>query len=141
MKSVMLKEKTRSNVKLHHLASLYQMMIENKDKENATKMLELFEKLEKKETVITFAGHFSAGKSSIINYLLGTEILPKSPIPTSANIVEISSGEGEARVFFRSREPVEYKEPYDIEMMKEYTKEKDAIQRSEIITSQPINPT
>ncbi|GAB3796750.1 dynamin family protein [Virgibacillus kimchii] len=141
MKSVILKEKTGLNdVKLHHLASLYQMMIENKDKENATKIVELFEKLDKKETIITFAGHFSAGKSSIINYLLGTDILPKSPIPTSANIVEISSGGGAARVFFHRQDPIEYKEPYDIEMIKEYSKDKDAIKRIEISTSQPMIP-
>ncbi len=137
---MILKEKTGSNVKLHHLASLYQMMIENKDKESAAKMLELYEKLEKKETIITFAGHFSAGKSSMINSLLNSDILPKSPIPTSANIVELSSGEGTARVYFNSQEPVEYKEPYDMEMIKEYSKDKDAIKRIEISTSGQIIP-
>src|SRR5699024_2870401 len=120
--------------------SLYQMMIENKDKESAAKMLELYEKLEKKETMITFAGHFSAGKSSMINSLLNSDILPKSPIPTSANIVELSSGEGTARVYFNSQEPVEYKEPYDMEMIKEYSKDKDAIKRIEISTSGQIIP-
>lgn len=43
----------------------------------------------KKEVTIGFTGHFSAGKSSMINALLGETILPSSPIPTSANIVEI----------------------------------------------------
>src|SRR5690625_2266821 len=140
MDSLMLKEKIRSNIKLHHLALLYEMMIENKDNENAAKILDLYEKLNKKEMLISFAGHFSAGKSSMINSLMGTEILPKSPIPTSANIVEISSGEGVARVFFHNQEPLEYKEPYDIDMIKEYSKDKDAIKRMEISTSQTIIP-
>jgi GTPase Era involved in 16S rRNA processing len=140
MNSVMLKEKIRSSVKLHHLAALYQMMIENKDNENAIKILELYEKLDKKEMMVSFAGHFSAGKSSMINTLLGMDILPKSPIPTSANIVEISSGEGVARVFFHNQDPIEYEEPYDIDMIKQYSKDKDAIKRIEISSSQPIIP-
>lgn len=140
MKSEMLNEKTGSKVKLHHLAALYQTMIENNDKENAAKMLDLYEKLDIKEMMIGFAGHFSAGKSSIINSLLNTDILPKSPIPTSANIVEISSGEGAAYVYFRNEEPVKYMEPYDIKMIKEYSKDKDAIKKMEISTAQPIIP-
>ncbi|MED1563476.1 hypothetical protein AJ85_11525 [Alkalihalobacillus alcalophilus ATCC 27647 = CGMCC 1.3604] len=42
---------------------------------------------------IAFCGHFSAGKSTIMNTLLGAEVLPTSPIPTSANIVSIQQGE------------------------------------------------
>lgn len=42
---------------------------------------------------LAFCGHFSAGKSTIINQLLGAEILPTSPIPTSANIIGIKHGE------------------------------------------------
>lgn len=50
----------------------------------------------KKEVTIGFTGHFSAGKSSMINALLGETILPSSPIPTSANIVEIRAGKDKA---------------------------------------------
>ncbi|UCZ55178.1 dynamin family protein [Bacillus shivajii] len=42
---------------------------------------------------VAFCGHFSAGKSTILNSLLGAEVLPTSPIPTSANIVKIKNGE------------------------------------------------
>ncbi|MDG5789550.1 dynamin family protein [Evansella sp. AB-P1] len=42
---------------------------------------------------IAFSGHFSSGKSTIINTLLGANILPTSPIPTSANIINITNGE------------------------------------------------
>jgi small GTP-binding protein len=42
---------------------------------------------------VAFCGHFSAGKSSLINYLCGAALLPSSPIPTSANIVKIRSGD------------------------------------------------
>ncbi|WP_261178250.1 dynamin family protein [Anaerobacillus sp. CMMVII] len=50
---------------------------------------------EKKSTgmfEVAFCGHFSAGKSTILNTLLGAEVLPTSPIPTSANIIEIKNG-------------------------------------------------
>ncbi|WP_368504462.1 dynamin family protein [Alkalihalophilus sp. As8PL] len=42
---------------------------------------------------VAFCGHFSAGKSTILNKLLGAEVLPTSPIPTSANIIGIKNGE------------------------------------------------
>lgn len=37
----------------------------------------------------SFIGHFSAGKSSLINYLLGREILPASPVPTTSKTVAV----------------------------------------------------
>ncbi|WP_026689662.1 dynamin family protein [Alteribacter aurantiacus] len=42
---------------------------------------------------VAFCGHFSAGKSTLLNSLVGAEILPTSPIPTSANIIAIENGE------------------------------------------------
>ncbi|SFL71686.1 dynamin family protein [Salibacterium qingdaonense] len=42
---------------------------------------------------VAFCGHFSAGKSTLLNNLLGSELLPSSPIPTSANIISIQYGE------------------------------------------------
>lgn len=41
---------------------------------------------------VAFCGHFSAGKSTILNHLLGADMLPTSPIPTSANIIGIQNG-------------------------------------------------
>lgn len=136
----MIKEQTGVQTNTKQLAALYQAMQANNDQENAEKVLDLYHKLEKEELIISFSGHFSAGKSSIINTLLGRDILPKSPIPTSANIVKITSGEGWARVFFNHSDPVEYREPYDIDLIKEYSKDKDAIKRIEISTSETIIP-
>lgn len=34
---------------------------------------------------MAFVGHFSAGKSTIINNLIGQDILPSSPVPTTSN--------------------------------------------------------
>ena len=136
----MIKEGNTITTNENQLAALYQTMLANKDEENAAKILDLHQKLMNKELMVSFSGHFSAGKSSIINHLLGENILPKSPIPTSANIVKVTSGEGWARVFFNDGQAVEYKEPYDIDMIKEYSTDKDAINRIDISTSQAIIP-
>ena len=44
---------------------------------------------------LSFVGHFSAGKSTLINLLLEQEILPSSPVPTTSNtaIVSVSKEE------------------------------------------------
>lgn len=133
---------TNTGVKTNEeqLAALYQMMQANNDEENAKKVLDLYDKLYNEELIVSFSGHFSAGKSSMINTLLGKDILPKSPIPTSANIVKINSGEGWARVFFTDGDPVEYQEPYDLDMIKTYSKDKETIQRIEISTKDKLIP-
>lgn len=136
----MVQVQTTIQTKEEQLAALYEVMQANNDGENAEKILDLYEKLQNEELVISFSGHFSAGKSSMINTLLGKEILPKSPIPTSANIVKITSGEGWARVFFKDGNPVEYKEPYDLEMIKDYSTDRDTIKRIEISTKDAIVP-
>lgn len=44
----------------------------------------------------SFVGHFSAGKSTLINLLLEQDILPSSPVPTTSNtaIVSVSDKQG-----------------------------------------------
>ena len=44
---------------------------------------------------LSFVGHFSAGKSTLINLLLEQDILPSSPVPTTSNtaIVSVSKEE------------------------------------------------
>lgn len=140
MNSLKLINKGHLQISLEQLAALYQVMISNEDEINSKKIVDLYDKLKKEEIMISFAGHFSAGKSSMINALLGEDILPKSPIPTSANVVKINSGLGVARVFFNNDKSVEYKEPYDIEIIKEYSKDKDSIKRIEISTAKHIIP-
>ncbi|NJP37264.1 dynamin family protein [Alkalicoccus luteus] len=58
---------------------------------------ERLQKIEQKQKngifELAFCGHFSAGKSTLLNGLLGAEVLPTSPIPTSANIIKIAKGE------------------------------------------------
>ncbi|MGL4820974.1 MAG: dynamin family protein, partial [Bacilli bacterium] len=56
---------------------------------------------------VTLFGAFSAGKSSFVNALLGYRLLPVSPHPTTATIIEITAPSGalqhlEASVTFKS---------------------------------------
>ncbi len=62
-------------------------------KEEKLRFHKLDVKKQKKVFEIAFCGHFSAGKSTILNALLGAKILPTSPIPTSANIIKIQNGD------------------------------------------------
>lgn len=84
---------------VHHLQAA---MEQAGDYEHATKLKQLLAKAESGRLNLAFCGHFSAGKSSLINRLCGHPLLPSSPIPTSANIVSIASGEPGARVVYRS---------------------------------------
>lgn len=76
----MLQELERELMEAHHHAS-------------ASKIRELQAKWEAGQVALAFCGHFSAGKSTLINRLCGKSILPSSPIPTSANVVTIRNGE------------------------------------------------
>src|SRR5699024_12412830 len=84
--------------------------------------------------------HVAAGTSSMINGLLNRDSLPKSPIPTSANIVKSTSGDGVAKVYFKEDDPVQYKEAYNIDRIKDYCMDRDTIRQIEINTSDQILP-
>lgn len=91
------------------------------DVQHADKMLELAKKWQEAIVMVTFCGHFSAGKSSVINALCGKQLLPSSPIPTSANVVTLRYGERHARVLRRSEqdgtvleEPVQFEQLDDV---------------------------
>ena len=122
------------------LKLLYNSFIQKKDEDSASKILDLIEKQQNNQYNLSFAGHFSAGKSSMINYLMDMEVLPKSPIPTSANIVEVTSGEGVARVYFSNETTLEYDEPYNIDLIQDYCMNRDTIKKLEISTSESVLP-
>lgn len=63
---------------------------------------ELAKKAAQGNVTLAFCGHFSAGKSTLVNALCGERLLPSSPIPTSANVVTIANGKPAARVVFRA---------------------------------------
>nr|WP_285517409.1 dynamin family protein [Thermolongibacillus altinsuensis] len=117
---------------VYKLIALHAQLMESGDTEQANKVKQLIQKVHKQEFIIAFCGHFSAGKSSMINELIGSAILPSSPIPTSANLVKVKAGKAYARVFYKHSAPIEYVAPYDYEEIKSFCKDGDAISAIEI---------
>lgn len=114
------------------LFAAYEYLLNHGDLESAEKVKQLAKKLVNEEFAIAFCGHFSAGKSRMINRLVGENLLPSSPIPTSANLVKVKAGEEYAKVFFKNEKPRLYRAPYDYKMVKNYCKDGDQIQEIEI---------
>ncbi|MED3553562.1 dynamin family protein [Cytobacillus praedii] len=114
------------------ITALYEFFNTNGDNKTAERAKDLAVKLHKEEYSIAFCGHFSAGKSSMINQIIGENLLPSSPIPTSANLVKIKSGESYAKVIFKEGKPRIYPAPYDYEQVKSYCKDGDQIHSIEI---------
>src|SRR5699024_5839959 len=76
----------------------------------------------------------------MINALLEKDILAKSPIPTSGNIVEISSGKGFARVFFNDDTSLLYEEPYDVNTIKHFREDNQSVKKIELSLYEDILP-
>ncbi|WP_297987910.1 dynamin family protein, partial [uncultured Anoxybacillus sp.] len=77
---------------IYRLIALHDQFVEIGGIVQADQTKQLIKKVYHEEFIIAFCGHFSAGKSSLINELIGTPLLPSSPIPTSANLVKVKSG-------------------------------------------------
>ncbi len=118
---------------LKQTAVQYLIYQHNEDEERLQKTKLFAEKLLNKEYMIAFAGHFSAGKSSMINALTGEELLPSSPIPTSANVVKVhKSAQNYAIAHLTGQDPVKFDENYDIRMVKEFAKNGALVSQIEI---------
>ncbi|RZT22803.1 dynamin family protein [Fictibacillus sp. BK138] len=114
------------------LIALYEKFDEIKELERAEQISELFLKVAEEEYAIAFCGHFSAGKSSLINALSNTGILPASPIPTSANIVKMKQGEPKAVVHLKNKEVVTFNHPYNVEEIKTLCKDAELVDAIEL---------
>lgn len=92
-------EQKQKQVKDLSLPSLQKLMEEWGEQETARVIADLQVKQQKEELTLAFCGHFSAGKSSMINKLCGSDVLPSGPVPTSANVVSIRCGEPRAVLY------------------------------------------
>lgn len=118
---------------MNRITAIYTFAQRNGDSQTAKRAKDLLIKLRDQEFAIAFCGHFSAGKSSMINKLAGEDLLPSSPIPTSANLVKVKSGEEDyAKVIFKEGKPRLYPAPYDYGQVKSYCKDGDSIHSIEI---------
>ncbi|GAA0480549.1 dynamin family protein [Salinibacillus aidingensis] len=118
---------------LSKLARSYEKLDQYEDQQRKHKVLDLYKKFINKEMTIGFSGHFSAGKSSMINEVIGDSILPASPIPTSANLVKIKNTQKPyTRVFFREEAPAHYESVLDMDIIHSLCRDGDAIKGIEI---------
>lgn len=122
------------------LGAAYEYFKAQKHEKNMERVAQLAGKLQAGEYGIAFAGHFSAGKSRMINNLLGENLLPSSPIPTSANLVRVHKGEEYARVFFKVGKPRKYLAPYDYDMLRSYCRDGDQIAEIELSRADLVLP-
>ncbi|WOZ36478.1 dynamin family protein [Paenibacillus polymyxa] len=110
------------------------------DEAGARALVDLMEKAHAQELTIAFCGHFSAGKSSLINSLCGKTVLPSGPVPTSANVVSIRHGR--PRVLIHPARSVENPEPEIVEAsmseLAEYCKNGGAYESVEVWEDIPI---
>ncbi len=78
------------------LNTLYKLKKEILKSDNDTLVSQIDHAIQKtynEQLVFSFIGHYSAGKSSLINYLLNQDILPSSPVPTTSNTVSVQIGD------------------------------------------------
>lgn len=112
---------------------LYETFQRAGDEERAEKAKLFLKKLHDEEFIVAFCGHFSAGKSTMINELTGESLLPSSPIPTSANLVKIHHApEDFAKVYYKDRQPLLFQAPYSFERVKEFCKNGEEVEAIEI---------
>lgn len=131
--------RTAETTELFSLSALYQYFETVNATQYSKKALDLVEKAENGTAFICFTGHFSAGKSSLINALLGDQVLPASPIPTSANIVTIQHGQPKVFAYGADETKYELPAPYRRETLDTYCRNKD-IRRIEIQDEQTVLP-
>ncbi|MFS0645839.1 dynamin family protein [Siminovitchia sp. 179-K 8D1 HS] len=109
--------------------TLIERFEQNGDLERTGKTKKLLKKIYSNEFIAAFSGHFSAGKSTMINALVGEEVLPSSPIPTSANLVKVYGSDREfSKVHYHNKKPLIFHAPYSFETVKEFCKNGDVLE-------------
>ncbi|SIS79300.1 dynamin family protein [Alicyclobacillus vulcanalis] len=87
-------ERDRALMRLRELRDL----VEGMEGVDCRLLERALQRLEQRATTIAVFGAFSAGKSSLLNALLGRALLAVSPQPTTAAITSIHPATGDARV-------------------------------------------
>ncbi|MGL4521101.1 MAG: dynamin family protein [Bacilli bacterium] len=94
----------------NEIVTLYSWLQLQNDDISARKVVELAKSWEEKRTYLMFCGHFSAGKSTLLNRLMGKAVLPTSPIPTSGNVVAIGPTFSEFALYTHYGEKIDVQE-------------------------------
>jgi small GTP-binding protein len=107
------------------------------DQQTSYKVKELLKKWQENTLNVGFCGHFSSGKSTMINQLLEKSLLPASPIPTSANLVILRQGKPRAEIYFTdgTHKKIDVSQ---LEQWKAYCKDGQEVEKVEIYDDHPI---
>ncbi|MGM0864806.1 MAG: dynamin family protein [Bacillota bacterium] len=126
---------------LQQLTAYCDRFLQSGDDERAAKVERLAEKLYNHELILAFCGHFSAGKSTMINHLMGEEILPSSPIPTSANLVKVHHAPTDfAKIHYHHSQNLYFQAPYEFSTIKDFCKNGEEVYSVEIGRSKSEMP-
>lgn len=92
-------EQLKEQISSQNIEQMLQQIPEHLLQDYFMKWKELWEKYNDGRFHITFTGHFSAGKSTLLNHILHGDVLPSSPLPTSSNIVMLAKGENLVKAY------------------------------------------
>ncbi|MFO6495912.1 MULTISPECIES: dynamin family protein [Bacillus] len=112
--------------------AVFSELKKNGDHKRAAQLAGIIRKWLKREVYIALTGHYSAGKSSLVNALLQEDVLPTSPIPTSANLVLVRRGELKTALHTTDGKYAELKGAYDKQKVQVYCKDGSQIEMVEI---------
>lgn len=116
------------------LHELHRQLTAAGDELSSRKVAELIDKWQTGGLAVAFSGHFSAGKSSLVNALCGKPLLPSGPIPTSANLVRIAYGPEETVTVHGQRGV----EQITVEALAEACRDGAMFTRIDIETTSPV---
>lgn len=128
---------TLEHKQLHasQLSALYRFFEDQNEEVYKEQILDYAEKYRDGFVHICFCGHFSAGKSTLINRMMNQELLPRSPIPTSANIVEIKNGTEKAIIHFTNNEAKQFDSLPEEETLHALCQDGDEIKKIDLYKS------
>ncbi|MFT7820639.1 dynamin family protein [Bacillus siamensis] len=128
----MTEEERRNREIFSRTGALYAQFLDHHDEKRADQLAAIMKKAADEEVYIAFTGHYSAGKSSLLNTLLGEDILPTSPIPTSANLVVIRHGADKVVLHTTDGAYAEIEGSYDKEQVQQFCKDGEQIETVEV---------
>lgn len=126
---------TKNHTDLYRLYQFYQ---ESGDSRRAGQLKSFIQKQQDDRFVICFSGHFSAGKSSLINELMSDNFLPTSPVPTSANVVRLSYGTPQIDIYYHDGRRFVFSPPFNEEAIWNCCKNGEDVREVHIQTNQGI---
>lgn len=110
---------------LNRMYRYYLFFIKHNDHTSANRLKDLIKKVDQNELVFTFTGHYSAGKSSLINELLEAQVLPSSPIPTTSHIIRVTGGKNYIKLNYLDGKTVLYNNFVDMNDLQKIDKQEE----------------